>query len=57
MVSTPSRRSVPGVLPVVSESLARSMTSSANWKATPIFSPNSSTMRSVVAPAPVSMAP
>ena len=57
MVSTPSRRSVPGVLPVVAESLMRSMTSSASWKATPIRSPNSSTICSVRVPAPVSIAP
>ncbi len=38
-VGTCSRRSVPGVLPLVAPSLARSMTSSASWKATPTRSP------------------
>ena len=40
-VGTPSRRSVPGVLPEVRASEAMSRMSSASWKATPISSPNS----------------
>ena len=35
----PSRRSVPGVLPESSDSLAMSSRSSESWKATPNFSP------------------
>ena len=40
-VGTPSRRSVPGVLPESSDSLAMSMMSSLSWNATPTRSPNS----------------
>ena len=38
-VGIPSRRSVPGVFPDSFDSLAISITSSANWKTMPIFSP------------------
>ena len=39
IVGTPARRSVPGTLPVSSGSAERSITSSRSWKATPTFSP------------------
>ena len=38
-VGTPSRRSVPGVLPEVSDSEAMSRMSSESWKAEPTISP------------------
>ena len=56
-VSTPSRRSVPGVLPDCSPDDARSSTSSAIWKATPTFSPKSLTTSAIRWPAPDSSAP
>ena len=40
-VGTPSRRSVPGVLPDSGDSDAMSMMSSESWNATPMRSPNS----------------
>ena len=56
-VGTPSRRSVPGVLPDSSVSLAMSMTSSESWKAVPICSPNSVRTASASADTPAIFAP
>ena len=39
-VCTPSRRSVPGVLPELSDGEAMSMTSSEIWNAVPMVAPN-----------------
>lgn len=56
-VGTPSRRSVPGVLPDWSESLAMSSTSSDSWKATPKTSPNRVSRSTTDSGAPDSSAP
>ena len=57
IVGTPSRRSVPGVLPVSEPSETRSITSSASWNARPIFSPNRPTTSTTSCGQPDSIAP
>ena len=56
-VGTPSRRSVPGVLPDSNDSDAISITSSTNWKATPIFSPKIVSVSLISSGAPETIAP
>ena len=57
IVGTFSRRSVPGVWPVTAASEVRSMSSSASWKATPTFSPNSVMTRTTSGGQPANIAP
>ena len=57
MVGTRSRRSVPGVFPVTDPAEVRSITSSASWKATPIFSPYPVTVRTTEDGQPENIAP
>ena len=56
-VRTPSRRSVPGVLPESPVSLAMSSTSSASWNAVPMRHPNWVRTSVVGSPAPAIIAP
>ena len=56
-VGTPSLRSVPGVFPDSADSLAISITSSANWNVTPIFSPKIARASICSRGAPASIAP
>ena len=56
-VGTPSRRSVPGVLPDSSVSEPMSRMSSESWKATPTFSPYSVSASSTSRGAPAKRAP
>ena len=54
-VGTPSRRSVPGVLPVVVELM--SMRSSDSWNTNPISSPNAASASRMLRSAPETMPP
>ncbi len=56
-MGTPSRRSVPGVLPESPVSLAMSMMSSLSWNAAPIRSPNSLSVSCTSTGAPAILAP
>ena len=56
-VGTPSRRSVPGVLPDSTESEAMSRMSSESWKAEPTISPYAASASSTSGEAPPKRAP
>ena len=56
-VGTPSRRSVPGVLPDSAESEAMSRMSSESWKAEPTISPYAASASSISGEAPPNRAP